>query len=61
MNISKQQHGQMLRQMLRVRHLEENLYQRYLAKQVPGMSPHLSVRPSPAVTIDTVVQNAYKE
>jgi acetoin:2,6-dichlorophenolindophenol oxidoreductase subunit alpha len=43
MNISKQQHEQMLRQMLRIRHFEENLYQMYLAKQVPGMSPHLSV------------------
>jgi pyruvate dehydrogenase E1 component alpha subunit len=43
MNINKQQHEQMLRQMLRIRHFEENLYQMYLAKQVPGMSPHLSV------------------
>jgi len=43
MSISKQQHEQMLQQMLRIRHFEENLYQMYLAKQVPGMSPHLSV------------------
>jgi pyruvate dehydrogenase E1 component alpha subunit len=34
---------EMLRQMLRIRHFEENLYQMYLARQVPGMSPHLSV------------------
>jgi len=33
----------MLRQMLRIRHFEENLYQMYLNKRIPGMSPHLSV------------------
>ena len=36
-------HLEILRQMLRIRHFEENLYQMYLAKQIPGMSPHLSV------------------
>jgi len=34
---------EILRQMLRIRRFEENLYQMYLNKQVPGMSPHLSV------------------
>lgn len=43
MKQSKQDHLEILRQMLRIRHFEENLYQMYLAKQVPGMSPHLSV------------------
>jgi acetoin:2,6-dichlorophenolindophenol oxidoreductase subunit alpha len=43
MNITVQKHEHMLWQMLRIRHFEENLYQMYLAKQVPGMSPHLSV------------------
>jgi len=32
-----------LKQMLRIRRFEECLYQMYLNKQVPGMSPHLSV------------------
>ncbi len=43
MKPSKPDHLEILRQMLRIRHFEENLYQMYLAKQVPGMSPHLSV------------------
>ena len=43
MNLSQAEHTGMLRQMLRIRHFEENLYQMYLNKQVPGMSPHLSV------------------
>jgi acetoin:2,6-dichlorophenolindophenol oxidoreductase subunit alpha len=43
MNLSNTEHRDMLQQMLRIRHFEENLYQMYLAKQVPGMSPHLSV------------------
>ncbi|MFA5818286.1 MAG: thiamine pyrophosphate-dependent dehydrogenase E1 component subunit alpha, partial [Bacteroidales bacterium] len=43
MKQNKQDHLETLRQMLRIRHFEENLYQMYLAKQVPGMSPHLSV------------------
>ena len=43
MKPSKHDHLEILRQMLRIRHFEENLYQMYLAKQVPGMSPHLSV------------------
>jgi TPP-dependent pyruvate/acetoin dehydrogenase alpha subunit len=34
---------EILRQMLRIRIFEENLYQMYLAKRIPGMSPHLSV------------------
>lgn len=34
---------EILRQMLRIRHFEENLYQMYLNREVPGMSPHLSV------------------
>ncbi|HIJ64837.1 MAG TPA: thiamine pyrophosphate-dependent dehydrogenase E1 component subunit alpha [Candidatus Hydrogenedentes bacterium] len=29
--------------MLRIRRFEENLYQLYLARRIPGMSPHLSV------------------
>jgi acetoin:2,6-dichlorophenolindophenol oxidoreductase subunit alpha len=41
--LQKSQATEMLRQMLRIRHFEENLYQMYLAKEVPGMSPHLSV------------------
>jgi pyruvate dehydrogenase E1 component alpha subunit len=41
--ISKTEHTAMLHQMLRIRHFEENLYRMYLDKQVPGMSPHLSV------------------
>ena len=32
-----------LQEMLRIRYFEENLYQMYLAKKIPGMSPHLSV------------------
>lgn len=43
MQISEQDHYEILRQMLRIRHFEENLYRMYLDKQVPGMSPHLSV------------------
>ena len=43
MQLSKSDHIEILRQMLRVRHFEENLYRLYLEKQVPGMSPHLSV------------------
>ena len=43
MQISEQEHVEILRQMLRIRRFEENLYQMYLNKQVPGMSPHLSV------------------
>jgi len=43
MKLGKHDQLEMLRQMLRIRHFEENLYQMYLAKQVPGMSPHLSV------------------
>jgi acetoin:2,6-dichlorophenolindophenol oxidoreductase subunit alpha len=43
MNLSQTEHTDLLRQMLRIRHFEENLYQMYLNKQVPGMSPHLSV------------------
>ena len=34
---------EILRQMLRIRLFEENLYQMYLSGKVPGMSPHLSV------------------
>ena len=34
---------QFLLQMLRIRHFEENLYQMYMARKIPGMSPHLSV------------------
>jgi acetoin:2,6-dichlorophenolindophenol oxidoreductase subunit alpha len=41
--IEKKQGIEILREMLRIRHFEENLYQMYLAKEVPGMSPHLSV------------------
>ncbi len=33
----------LLRQMKRIRCFEENLYQMYLSRKVPGMSPHLSV------------------
>ncbi|TFG60487.1 MAG: thiamine pyrophosphate-dependent dehydrogenase E1 component subunit alpha [Spirochaetales bacterium] len=29
--------------MVRIRYFEENLYQMYLARTIPGMSPHLSV------------------
>ena len=43
MQISQQEHEDILRQLLRIRRFEENLYQMYLNKQVPGMSPHLSV------------------
>ncbi len=43
MQINEQEHVEILRQMLRIRRFEENLYQMYLNKQVPGMSPHLSV------------------
>ncbi len=43
MQINDQEHVDILRQMLRIRRFEENLYQMYLNKQVPGMSPHLSV------------------
>ena len=43
MQINEQEHVDILRQMLRIRRFEENLYQMYLNKQVPGMSPHLSV------------------
>ena len=43
MQINVQEHEDILRQMLRIRRFEENLYQMYLNKQVPGMSPHLSV------------------
>jgi TPP-dependent pyruvate/acetoin dehydrogenase alpha subunit len=43
MDLTVDMHERILRQMLRIRHFEENLYQMYLAKQVPGMSPHLSV------------------
>jgi TPP-dependent pyruvate/acetoin dehydrogenase alpha subunit len=34
---------EILRQMLRIRIFEENLYRMYLEKRIPGMSPHLSV------------------
>src|SRR5512136_2930271 len=43
MTLEKSDHLALLRQMLRIRHFEENLYQMYINKQVPGMSPHLSV------------------
>jgi TPP-dependent pyruvate/acetoin dehydrogenase alpha subunit len=43
MPITEREHLEILRQMLRIRRFEENLYQMYLNKQVPGMSPHLSV------------------
>ena len=43
MQVSEPDHVEMLRQMIRIRHFEENLYRMYLDKQVPGMSPHLSV------------------
>lgn len=43
MKPKNEQYVEMLRQMLRIRHFEENLYRMYLAKRVPGMSPHLSV------------------
>lgn len=43
MGLKKQDYVEILRQMLRIRHFEENLYQMYLSREVPGMSPHLSV------------------
>ena len=43
MPITEREHLEILRQMLRIRSFEQNLYQMYLNKQVPGMSPHLSV------------------
>ena len=43
MKLDKTEHIEMLRQMLRIRYFEENLYQMYLNGEVPGMSPHLSV------------------
>jgi TPP-dependent pyruvate/acetoin dehydrogenase alpha subunit len=43
MKYSKSDYQEILRQMLRIRTFEENLYQMYLAKRIPGMSPHLSV------------------
>ena len=43
MQINEEEQVEILRQMLRIRRFEENLYQMYLNKQVPGMSPHLSV------------------
>lgn len=43
MKLQKSDYMAMLLQMLRIRHFEENLYQMYLSKLVPGMSPHLSV------------------
>ena len=33
----------MLRQMVRIRQFEDNLYRMYMARQIPGISPHLSV------------------
>jgi acetoin:2,6-dichlorophenolindophenol oxidoreductase subunit alpha len=43
MRLTEEQHRHMLRQMLRIRQFEDNLYRMYLARQVPGISPHLSV------------------
>ena len=43
MELTAQQHQDMLRQMVRIRQFEDNLYRMYLARQVPGISPHLSV------------------
>ncbi len=43
MKLEKQQYIEILKQMLRIRHFEQNLYQMYLGRKVPGMSPHLSV------------------
>ena len=43
MKLEKQDYIQIFRQMLRIRCFEENLYQMYLRREVPGMSPHLSV------------------
>ncbi len=43
MKLKKQDYVEILKQMLRIRHFEENLYQMYLRREVPGMSPHLSV------------------
>ena len=43
MKADKQTSLEMLRQMLRIRHFEEHVYQMYLSKRIPGMSPHLSV------------------
>lgn len=43
MELQKSDYMALLQQMLRIRYFEENLYQMYLSKSVPGMSPHLSV------------------
>jgi acetoin:2,6-dichlorophenolindophenol oxidoreductase subunit alpha len=43
MKLEKQDYIKIFHQMLRIRSFEENLYQMYLRKEVPGMSPHLSV------------------
>ena len=43
MKFEKQEYLEILHQMLRIRQFEQKLYQMYLKRQVPGMSPHLSV------------------
>ena len=43
MTLKKNDYVEMFRQMVRIRYFEENLYQMYLKREVPGMSPHLSV------------------